>query len=103
TQAARRRGGDASRQRGRRRKGGREMSLHELTDDQRDIRDLKRKFADEQIAPHAAQWDREHHFPRELYAELGELGLMGVCVPEEHGGAGADFLAYALVLDEVCA
>jgi len=59
------------------------VSLHELTDEQREIRDLTRKFADEQIAPKAAQWDREHHFPRELFAELGELGLMGVCVPEE--------------------
>ena len=64
------------------------MSLHELTDDQREIRDLTRRFADERIAPRAAEWDREHHFPRELFTELGELGLMGVCVPEEHGGAG---------------
>src|SRR5688572_33430323 len=40
-------------------------------------------------------------FPRELFAELGELGLMGVCVPEEHGGAGADFLSYVLVLEEL--
>ena len=77
------------------------MSLHELTDDQREIRELTRRFADEKIAPHAAQWDREHHFPRELFTELGELGLMGVCVPEEHGGAGADFLAYVLVLEEL--
>ena len=77
------------------------MSLHELTDDQREIRDLTRRFADEKIAPHAAQWDRDHHFPRELFTELGELGLMGVCVPEEHGGAGADFLAYVLVLEEL--
>ena len=77
------------------------MSLHELTDDQREIRDLARRFADEQIAPHAAQWDRDHTFPQELFAELGELGLMGVCVPEEHGGAGADFLSYVLVLEEL--
>jgi alkylation response protein AidB-like acyl-CoA dehydrogenase len=77
------------------------MSLHELTDDQREIRDLTRRFADERIAPNAAQWDRDHHFPRELFTELGELGLMGVCVPEEHGGAGADFLAYMLVLEEL--
>ena len=47
------------------------------------------------------EWDREHTFPRELFAELGELGLMGVCVPEEHGGAGADFLSYVLVLEEL--
>jgi alkylation response protein AidB-like acyl-CoA dehydrogenase len=54
------------------------MSLHELTDDQREIRELTRRFADEKIAPFAAQWDREHHFARALYLELGELGLMGV-------------------------
>ena len=77
------------------------MSLHELTEDQQEIRDLAKRFADEKIAPNAAQWDRDHHFPRELFTELGELGLMGVCVPEEHGGAGADFLAYMLVLEEL--
>jgi alkylation response protein AidB-like acyl-CoA dehydrogenase len=77
------------------------MSLHELTHEQREIRDLTRRFADEEIAPNAAQWDREHTFPRELFGALGELGLMGVCVPEEHGGAGADFLSYVLVLEEL--
>ena len=77
------------------------MSLHELTDEQREIRELARRFADEEIAPKAAQWDREHTFPREVFAQLGELGLMGVCVPEEHGGAGADFLSYVLVLEEL--
>src|SRR5213080_2449872 len=77
------------------------MSLHELTDEQRAIRDVARRFADEQVAPRAALWDREHRFPRELFGELGELGLMGVCVPAEHGGAGADFLAYVLVLEEL--
>jgi alkylation response protein AidB-like acyl-CoA dehydrogenase len=77
------------------------MSLHELTDEQREIRDLARRFADEEIAPNAAAWDREHSFPHEVFAHLGELGLMGVCVPEEHGGAGADFLSYVLVLEEL--
>jgi alkylation response protein AidB-like acyl-CoA dehydrogenase len=77
------------------------MSLHELTDEQREIRDLARRFADEEIAPHASAWDREHRFPREVFRALGELGLMGVCVPVEHGGAGADFLAYMLVLEEL--
>ena len=77
------------------------MSLHELTPEQQEIRSLARRFADERIAPHAAGWDREHHFPRELFADLGELGLMGVCVPEEQGGAGADFLSYVLVLEEL--
>jgi butyryl-CoA dehydrogenase len=77
------------------------MSLHELTDEQREIRDLARRFADEEIAPDAAGWDREHVFPREVFTHLGELGLMGVCVPEDHGGAGADFLSYVLVLEEL--
>ena len=77
------------------------MSLHELTDEQRAIRDVARRFADEQVAPRAAEWDREHRFPRELFGQLGELGLMGVCVPAQHGGAGADFMAYALVLEEL--
>jgi alkylation response protein AidB-like acyl-CoA dehydrogenase len=77
------------------------VSLHELTPEQQEIRALTRRFADEKIAPHAAAWDREHHFPRELFAELGELGLMGVCVPADQGGAGADFLAYIQVLEEL--
>jgi alkylation response protein AidB-like acyl-CoA dehydrogenase len=77
------------------------MSLHELTDEQREIRDLARRFADDRIAPHAAGWDRDHRFPSEVFAELADLGLMGVCVPVEHGGAGADFLSYVLVLEEL--
>ena len=77
------------------------MSLHELSPEQREIRDLARRVAEERVAPHAAAWDREHTFPRELFGELGALGLMGVCVPEEHGGAGADFLSYVLVLEEL--
>jgi alkylation response protein AidB-like acyl-CoA dehydrogenase len=77
------------------------MSLHELSDEQREIRDLARRFADEEIAPHAAGWDREHTFPRVVFGALGELGLMGTCVPVEHGGAGADFLSYILVLEEL--
>ena len=77
------------------------MSASELTDEQREIRALARRFADEEIAPRAAGWDRDHHFPAEVFARLGELGLMGVCVPAEHGGAGADYLSYVLVLEEL--
>jgi alkylation response protein AidB-like acyl-CoA dehydrogenase len=73
----------------------------ELTDEQREIRDLARRFADEVVAPRASEWDRERRFPREVVKQLGELGLMGVCVPEELGGAGADFLAYVLVIEEI--
>jgi len=73
----------------------------ELTQDQREIQALTRDFARERIEPNAAAWDREHTFPRDLFAQLAELGLMGACIPEEYGGAGADFLAYVLVLEEL--
>src|SRR5919109_2898205 len=73
----------------------------DLSPEQREIRALARDFAEAEIQPHAAEWDREHRFPRELLGKLAELGLMGVCVPEELGGAGADFLSYVLVLEEL--
>jgi butyryl-CoA dehydrogenase len=73
----------------------------ELNQDQREIQALTREFARAEIDPNAATWDREHHFPRELFGKLAELGLMGTCVPEEYGGAGADFLSYVLVLEEL--
>jgi butyryl-CoA dehydrogenase len=73
----------------------------ELTPEQREIKALARDFADAEIEPNASEWDREHRFPRELYPKLAELGLMGVCIPEEFGGAGADFVSYILVLEEL--
>jgi alkylation response protein AidB-like acyl-CoA dehydrogenase len=77
------------------------VSEHALSDEQREIRALARRFADEVVAPAAPGWDREHRFPAEVVGRLAELGLMGVCVPEEHGGAGADFLSYVLVIEEI--
>src|SRR5262245_32771734 len=73
----------------------------ELTQEQREIQAVAREFAQAEIDPHAAEWDREHRFPSELIPKLGALGLMGVCVPEEYGGAGADFVSYILVLEEL--
>jgi alkylation response protein AidB-like acyl-CoA dehydrogenase len=73
----------------------------ELSPDQREIQRLARELAATEIVPHARDWDREHRFPAELFPKIAELGLMGVCVPEEHGGAGADFLSYVLVLEEL--
>src|SRR5689334_20000 len=73
----------------------------ELTAEQREIQALARELAAAEIAPHAAEWDRAHGFPRELLERLAEVGLLGVCVPEEQGGAGADFLSYVLVLEEL--
>ena len=72
-----------------------------LTQDQREIQSLAREIARSEIEPNAAAWDRSHHFPRALYDQLAELGLLGVCIPEEYGGAGADFLSYILVLEEL--
>jgi alkylation response protein AidB-like acyl-CoA dehydrogenase len=73
----------------------------ELAPEQREIQELARDFAAREIEPNAAEWDREHRFPRDVFAKLAELGLMGTCVPEEYGGAGADFLSYILVLEEL--
>ncbi|HXF96981.1 MAG TPA: acyl-CoA dehydrogenase family protein [Gaiellaceae bacterium] len=73
----------------------------ELRAEQKGIQELAREVAEAEIVPHAAAWDREHRFPDELYPKLAALGLLGVCVPEEYGGAGADFLSYILVLEEL--
>jgi alkylation response protein AidB-like acyl-CoA dehydrogenase len=73
----------------------------ELAPEQREIQELAREFAAREIEPNAAEWDREHRFPRDVFAKLAELGLMGTCIPEEYGGAGADFLSYILVLEEL--
>lgn len=74
-----------------------------LTQDQEMIRDAVRAFAQEQLWPHAAQWDKEHHFPAEVHQGLAQLGAYGICVPEEYGGAGLDYLSLALVLEEIAA
>ncbi|MGV7208316.1 acyl-CoA dehydrogenase family protein [Oxalobacteraceae bacterium A2-2] len=67
------------------------------------IRDALRSFAREKLAPNAARWDRDHHFPREELKELAALGAFGVAVPEQWGGAGMDYLSLALVLEEIAA
>ncbi|NML46957.1 acyl-CoA dehydrogenase [Ramlibacter sp. G-1-2-2] len=74
-----------------------------LTPDQEMIRDAVRDFAQRELWPHAARWDREHHFPREAHQGLAALGAYGICVPEEFGGAGLDYLSLALVLEEIAA
>jgi short/branched chain acyl-CoA dehydrogenase len=73
----------------------------DLTQEQQLVRDTVREFAMSRIAPVAAELDRDHRFPYELVAELAELGLMGMTVPEEYGGAGADTLSYALAVEEL--
>src|SRR5207253_7414327 len=75
--------------------------VFDLSADQREIQALVREFAQSEVAPNAGEWDRQHGFPRELLGKLADLGLLGVCIPEEYGGAGADFLSYVLVLEEL--
>ena len=74
-----------------------------ITEIQAMIRDTARAFAEEHLKPNAAKWDAESTFPTEALAELGKLGFMGMLVPEDLGGAGADHVAYALALEEVAA
>ena len=59
------------------------------------IRDTAREFAGAELAPHAGRWDREGWLPEEVLAKLGELGFLGMIVPEEHGGSFTDYTAYA--------
>jgi short/branched chain acyl-CoA dehydrogenase len=73
----------------------------DLTEEQQLVRETVREFAHDRVAPVAAELDREQRFPYDLVAELAELGLMGMTIPEEYGGAGADTLAYAIVVEEL--
>jgi alkylation response protein AidB-like acyl-CoA dehydrogenase len=74
-----------------------------LSEEHQMIRDALRSFSQERLAPQAARWDREHHFPKEELQELAQLGAFGVAVPEQYGGAGLDYVSLALVLEEIAA
>jgi alkylation response protein AidB-like acyl-CoA dehydrogenase len=74
-----------------------------LTEDQEQIRDAVRAFAQAELWPHAARWDQQRHFPQEAHQGLAALGAYGICVPEELGGANLDYLTLALVLEEIAA
>jgi short-chain 2-methylacyl-CoA dehydrogenase len=73
----------------------------DLTDEHELLRETVRAFAVERIAPAAEELDREHRFPYEIVAELAELGLMGIPIPEEYEGAGGDTLSYAIAVEEL--
>ncbi|HEX4762843.1 MAG TPA: acyl-CoA dehydrogenase family protein [Usitatibacter sp.] len=74
-----------------------------LSEEQRMIRDVAREFAQAELAPHAGQWDEEGWIPDEVVAKLGELGMLGMVVPEEFGGSFSDYVAYALAMEEIAA
>ena len=73
----------------------------ELNEEQRMIQEMARNFAEKEVAPLAAELDETHRFPIELAHKMGELGLMGVAVPEEYGGAGMDYVCYVVALEEI--
>ncbi len=74
-----------------------------LTEEQKLVQETMRAFAQGELAPHAAQWDREHTFPREALRALGGLGALGMVVPEKWDGAGMDYVSLAVALEEIAA
>lgn len=74
-----------------------------LDENQRMIEDMARRFAADRLWPGSAEWDRSHSFPKEVIAEMGALGLMGMLVPEEYDGTKTDHIAYAVALEEIAA
>ncbi|CAJ1947586.1 unnamed protein product [Cylindrotheca closterium] len=82
--------------------GCRSITTHsQLPEEHKMIYDMCRKFADEELAPNAGEWDKKHEFPTDAIAQLAELGLMGINVPESMGGVGLDALSYAIVMEEI--
>jgi alkylation response protein AidB-like acyl-CoA dehydrogenase len=72
-----------------------------MTEEQQQIRDLARELAENELRPHAEEWDREAHFPREVIQKLGELGFLGMLLPEQYDGLALDTLAYVIALEEI--
>lgn len=73
----------------------------DLTEEQQQVKKMVREFAEAEIKPHVMTWDEAQHFPRELFAKMGELGLTGVIFPDEFGGAGMGYVEYATVIEEI--
>ncbi len=76
---------------------------HFLTDDERAIRDMARDFAQNELAPHAAEWEKNRWLPDEMAAQMGALGLLGMTVPETWDGAFSNYVAYSLAIEEIAA
>ncbi|HUP66275.1 MAG TPA: acyl-CoA dehydrogenase family protein [Thermoanaerobaculia bacterium] len=74
-----------------------------LTDEQKQIRDMVREFADSEIRPHVMEWDEAQHFPMEIIKKLGELGMLGIVFSEKYGGAGLSYIDYVNVIEELAA
>ena len=78
------------------------MSLFELPEESLQIQSLARDYARSAVLPGAAERDKTHEYPTELIKELGEMGFMGMFIPEQYGGAGMGVLDYVLALEEIC-
>ena len=74
-----------------------------LSEEQKLVRDSVRDFVQDRIAPFAAEWDANDYFPAQELAQMGELGLFGIVIPETWGGSGADYVSFALAIEEVAA
>src|SRR6195952_1855848 len=73
----------------------------ELSEDHEQFRRTVRDFAEKEVAPHAAQWDRDHHFPVDVVKKMGQLGLFGLTAPEQYGGADGDFTSLCVAIEEI--
>src|SRR6195952_1545834 len=73
----------------------------ELSEDHETFRKVVRDFAEKEVAPHVAEWDRAHHLPLDVVRAMGDLGLFGLVVPEEFGGSGADFTTLCVAIEEL--
>src|SRR3990170_517192 len=75
--------------------------MFELSREHEDFRKVVREFAEKEIGPHVAEWDKAHHFPVDVVQKMGEHGLMGLTAPEEYGGSGADFTSLCVAIEEI--
>ena len=75
--------------------------MFELSKEHEDFRAVVREFAEAEVSPHIAQWDRDAHFPAHLVPKMGDLGLFGLVVPEEYGGADGDFMSLVVAIEEL--
>ncbi|HCA58850.1 MAG TPA: butyryl-CoA dehydrogenase, partial [Blastocatellia bacterium] len=73
----------------------------ELTEEQEQLRNTVREFCAGEVAPYIKEWDEKAHFERSVFDKMAELGLLGVCIPEEYGGAGFDYISLGLVCEEL--
>ena len=79
-----------------------DLAMFSLSEEHKMIRDAARDFAEKEIVPIAAEFDESGEFPYNTIKKMGEMGFMGIEIPEEYGGAGMDTLAYVLALEEIC-